>query len=1032
MDFKNYRCILTLMYVMIAICSNGYSQTSKQTTIPAGSYIIDMGIVPQTVNNGLKPYGLVYALLKAHCPVDWVINTLKSKDGPDFFYNGYAYRGGPFIIEAKYRSVQINAIISKWAPADNSGIVGITTTSPVIVPVYLTFWNEPRWTLDAENGILAVNFFNYAGIPEAAYGGPSSNWKTPAQLGDCDDVYVMPHASPEWTSHSHLLDWVNGTVSGAGSNTKGALWVGCIGGSNLMDMFDNVTPDYNKQTNFLADKSGSAFGSGPYYENSLILPENHQNGTPPYSYDYSGEPEMQFMGTMDGAQQGGYEQIYIPTGGTEGWFLNTHMGVYDPKHPQRYNLSDKKAYRAASLVYGPGMGNPMNGDVMLEGGHNIAGTLPANIAAQRAFFNFSFDEACKKAYIPSLDNLPDTIYSNKTYTLTYSAANNSIPLPNQTYTAVWSVNIGGQWKKGTTGNSPTFSPAPVSTPTRCIITVEITDNCGRMTFDTHSVLVLPCKIPVSYMITNPTCTADSTGSIALNVSDDNPPYNWVLNPLNRATGASTGTGTMISNLTQGSYVYNLTNSIGCVSGTSDIIVIQAKSAMPSAPVVGVVTQPTCTIPTGSVVLSGLPDTGTWTLTVMPGGATITGTGKSTTLSFLQSGTYTYTVANEAGCSSSASQSIFIDKLPVSPATPTVVVFKQPTCSLSTGTLEFNGLPASGKWSLSISPGGVTTTGTGVSTTVAGFQPGTYTWVVTNDNGCPSLPADNITINNQPVTPAIPQIMEMVVPNCMVNTASFKGISSGSSGTTYTLEGTAYTNTTGLFTLIPYGTYNLIAKSIDGCLSLSTVVEVIPKSDCNPIAVDDVSNGKADTPVTGNVADNDLAVSEVVNTWKLLGANGGAMHGTVVMNIYGKFTYTPDLDFLGSDSFTYEMCTEGNPPQCSTAKVSVNVEKDTNCPVFVPNSFSPNGDGVHDTFKVKCIYNYENAVMEIYNRAGNLIYVNNHYGNLDFWGSEDRAWWSGRSSSSLTLGNEILPVGTYYYVLTLERSKILNGIIFLNR
>jgi len=33
-------------------------------TIASGSYIINMGVSPQTVANGLKPYGLVYNLVK--------------------------------------------------------------------------------------------------------------------------------------------------------------------------------------------------------------------------------------------------------------------------------------------------------------------------------------------------------------------------------------------------------------------------------------------------------------------------------------------------------------------------------------------------------------------------------------------------------------------------------------------------------------------------------------------------------------------------------------------------------------------------------------------------------------------------------------------------------------------------------------------------------------------------------------------------------------------------------------------------------
>ena len=48
--------------------------------------------------------------------------------------------------------------------------------------------------------------------------------------------------------------------------------------------------------------------------------------------------------------------------------------------------------------------------------------------------------------------------------------------------------------------------------------------------------------------------------------------------------------------------------------TSDITV----NVSPAPPSTGTITQPTCAVPTGSVVLNGLPASGTWTLTRNPG------------------------------------------------------------------------------------------------------------------------------------------------------------------------------------------------------------------------------------------------------------------------------------------------------------------------------------------------------------------------------------------------------------------------------
>ena len=87
---------------------------------------------------------------------------------------------------------------------------------------------------------------------------------------------------------------------------------------------------------------------------------------------------------------------------------------------------------------------------------------------------------------------------------------------------------------------------------------------------------------------------------------------------------------------------------------------------PSAPTVGSITQTTCTVATGSVVLNGLPATGSWTIN--PG--TISGTGTTTTLTGLTIGTHNYTVTS--GCTSVASANVVINAQPI-PVTPIITI-----------------------------------------------------------------------------------------------------------------------------------------------------------------------------------------------------------------------------------------------------------------------------------------------------------------------------------------------------------------------
>src|SRR5690606_40291893 len=112
------------------------------------------------------------------------------------------------------------------------------------------------------------------------------------------------------------------------------------------------------------------------------------------------------------------------------------------------------------------------------------------------------------------------------------------------------------------------------------------------------------------------------------------------------------------------YNYTVMKSDGCVICTTAHVVFNTAPVTPSAPVVGTITQPDCTIPTGSVDLSGLPS-GSWTIN--PGG--ISGSGTTTTINGLSSGTYNYTVTNSDGCVSSATANVVINTAPVTPSAP---------------------------------------------------------------------------------------------------------------------------------------------------------------------------------------------------------------------------------------------------------------------------------------------------------------------------------------------------------------------------
>ena len=225
------------MLLLFLLLTTFFAQAQTPETFPVGSKIINMGVVPQTVANGLKPYGLVYALLKANIPVKWIINPNKVKDGVDFSHNGVDYKGSAFVISADFLSASVITIFNTWTA---KGVVVNNTVSPLTVGVTYTIKTAPFWVMDAQNGQIAVGFLNAAEIPVTAY-----IFKEPSQLGGCDDIYVMPHADPTWATHKNLYYW-NLTF-------KGAFWGGCHAVSVLENTFG---PDINdasitRRLNFL-------------------------------------------------------------------------------------------------------------------------------------------------------------------------------------------------------------------------------------------------------------------------------------------------------------------------------------------------------------------------------------------------------------------------------------------------------------------------------------------------------------------------------------------------------------------------------------------------------------------------------------------------------------------------------------------------------------------------------------------------------------------------------------------------------------
>ena len=300
-------------------------------------------------------------------------------------------------------------------------------------------------------------------------------------------------------------------------------------------------------------------------------------------------------------------------------------------------------------------------------------------------------------------------------------------------------------------------------------------------------------------ITQPTCSV-ATGSVELSGL---PLTSWTINPGNIS---GSGTSTTISNLSNGTYNFIVTNSAGCSSDPTASVVINTQPTTPAIPIVGSVAQATCTSPSASVILNGLP-AGNWL--IYPGN--VSGTGSSSTIGNLSPGTFNFTVTNAEGCSSAATLNIVIDSATGIPAPPVVSVV-QPTCTNPNATINVTTATSGLLFSFD--------NGAYVDYPSGGFtaNEGNHTLSAQTLRGCSST-AINFVINAQPVAPNSPAI-SIIQPSCtMVN--AVVTVTSDTTKSSFSLNGDVPSPYPVSGYLLSSGNYTLSAQDSFGCISTPT-------------------------------------------------------------------------------------------------------------------------------------------------------------------------------------------------------------------
>ncbi|GAB3931220.1 CshA/CshB family fibrillar adhesin-related protein [Mucilaginibacter myungsuensis] len=163
----------------------------------------------------------------------------------------------------------------------------------------------------------------------------------------------------------------------------------------------------------------------------------------------------------------------------------------------------------------------------------------------------------------------------------------------------------------------------------------------------------------------------------------------------------------------------------------------------------------------------------------------------------------------------------------------------------------------------------------------------------------------------------------------------------------------------------------------------------------PKAMDDVAVRNGISPVIIPILDNDVQGTVALDPATIT-IGTPPSNGSVTINADGTITYTPNAGYTGPDAFTYRVKdVNGN----FTNEATVNISG-SGVALTPPTLFTPNGDGVNDTFEIRGLGAFAVNDITITNRWGNAVYrsTGNYQNN-----------WTG----------EGLNEGTYYYVLRLK-------------
>lgn len=406
----------------------------------------------------------------------------------------------------------------------------------------------------------------------------------------------------------------------------------------------------------------------------------------------------------------------------------------------------------------------------------------------------------------------------------------------------------------------------------------------------------PGSLSLTNVYSTPETCGNGSGSISVSVSGGATPYN-----IQWSNGATTAT---IVNLNAGTYTCTITDTNGCVVGTSASVLNNAGTLVINNLVV---TNETCGDQTGAVSL--LTSGGTAPLTYSwSNGAT------TQNLSNLHAGNFSVTVSDANGCAASSSCVVGNNAGTLSAG---ITSQSNPVCGNNNGSIN---ITVSG----GIAPYAFNWSNGSTSEDISALSPGTYSCNITDSTGCVVI-IGPVTLNNSAGTLAI---SNAVVNDEVCNDSQGSvTLSVGGGSTPYTYAWSNGASTQNISNLVS-GVYTFTVTDGAGCATSGsyTVSNLPGNMAISSFSVtDEICNnnsGSINISVTGGTTPYTYAWSNGAATSNITGLNSGT-YSVTVTSANGCVVTASYAINNNPGSFTLLSVLSGN-AACGDSSGSVNV------------------------------------------------------------------------------------------------------------